>query len=89
MSVPKPEIVYFEDLNGSLLPQNPLEKEGGLRPPAFPVGIAIGEAIETSKITDFRPGQAPGIRMSFGALKKHTKTFSKPYKNLIKQIRTL
>ncbi len=38
----RPKIVYVSGLSGPLLPQNPLEKVGGLRPPPFPMGPAVG-----------------------------------------------
>ncbi len=34
-----PGIVHFRGLSGPLLPQNPLEKVGGLPPPPFPSGF--------------------------------------------------
>ena len=43
----------------------PTGKGGGLRPPPFPVSFAVGGGRLDPKIDDVRPGQPPGIRISF------------------------
>ncbi len=39
-------------------------------PPPFPVGFAVGGGRLDPEVDDFRPGQPPGLRISFGALTK-------------------
>ncbi len=62
-----PEIVDFGDLNGPLLPQNLLEKVGGLRPTPFPVGFAVGGGhLDPQNKRSPAPGQKPGITPDLG-----------------------
>ena len=62
-----PETVDFWGLNASSHRKTHW-KRWGASPPTFPMGFTVGGAVYTPKIDDLRPGQPPGIRISFGAL---------------------